>query len=117
MSFSVDAFAAKLAESFGDWGDDDLDFYGIYGSYTGFEDVVIDAYWLFIRDDVAFAGADADLHTVGARVAGALGAIDLELEGALSVSAILRFPMSSGTTMTSSMEPSRLTLKRVIPLT
>lgn len=77
--FSVDAFAAKLAESMGDFGEDDVDLYGIYGSYLGFEDIVIDAYWLYVRDDTAF---DADLHTIGLRGAGTVGAFDFEAEAA-----------------------------------
>jgi hypothetical protein len=67
---AVDVFAAKLAESFGDFGDDDTDFYGVYGSYLGMEDMVIDAYWLFVRDDGGaglFRNVDRDLHTVGLR--------------------------------------------------
>ena len=40
--FSVDGFWTKLAERFGDFGDNDVDFYGLYVSYTGFEDIVID---------------------------------------------------------------------------
>lgn len=77
--FSVDAFAAKLAENMGDFGDDDVDLYGVYGSYLGFEDIVIDAYWLFVRDDTAL---EADLHTLGLRGAGTVGAFDFEAEAA-----------------------------------
>ncbi|WP_320178497.1 alginate export family protein [Roseovarius pacificus] len=70
---AVDVFAAKLAETFGDFGDDDVDLYGVYGSYLGLEDVTIDAYWLYLRDDGGnkFGGFDRDVHTVGIR-----GAVD-----------------------------------------
>ncbi|MCK5862419.1 MAG: alginate export family protein, partial [Candidatus Hydrogenedentes bacterium] len=82
---TVDAIAAKLAESLGDFGDDDVDLYGLYGSYLGIEDVVIDAYWLFIHDDQGaiagfINGGDVDLHTLGLRGAGVVGAFDFELE-------------------------------------
>jgi len=53
--------------------------YGVYGSYLGFEDIVIDAYWMFVRDDTAL---EADLHTVGLRGAGTVGAFDFEAEAA-----------------------------------
>ncbi len=79
---SVCAWAAKLNETFGDFGDDDVDFYGVYGSYLGFEDVVIDAYWMFVRDDESLTAADIDLHTIGLRGAGTYGAFDFEAEAA-----------------------------------
>lgn len=85
---SIDAIAAKLAENYGDFGDDDVDFYALYGSYIGIEDVTLDAYWMFIRDDAgAFGkqflnGSTVDLHTVGLRGAGVIGGFDFELEAA-----------------------------------
>ncbi len=75
---TVDAFAAKIAENFADFFEDDIDLYGVYGSYTGLEDIVIDAYWLYLRDDAA--KYKADLHTVGLRGAGKVGAFDFEAE-------------------------------------
>src|SRR5690606_31870040 len=48
--FSVDAFAAKLADTTPLEQDGDVDFYGVYGSYLGLEDIVIDAYWMWLRD-------------------------------------------------------------------
>lgn len=110
--FSVNGMWFKLAE--GPIGDDafdnDINMYGIYGSYTGLEDVTIDAYWMYVRDDVDtrdgfFAGAapyftgngnpgpwwfrnpvfnsyveKSDLHTIGLRGAGEIGAFDFEAE-------------------------------------
>ncbi|MBW7865626.1 MAG: alginate export family protein [Candidatus Hydrogenedentes bacterium] len=76
---NIDAFAAKLAETAGDWGEDDINLYGVYGSYIGIEDVVIDAYWLFLQDDSVLIGDDIDIHTVGLRGAGTLGAFDFDL--------------------------------------
>ena len=43
---SVDAFWAKLVETGAVEANGDVDMYGIYGSYLGLEDIVIDAYWL-----------------------------------------------------------------------
>lgn len=81
--FSLDAVAAKLAESFGDFMDDDTDFYALYFSYKGIEDIVLDAYWMYLRDDgVQLEGDRLDLHTIGLRGAGAIGGFDFELEGA-----------------------------------
>lgn len=84
---SVDAIAAKLAETFGDFGDDDVDLYAVYGSYLGIEDVTLDAYWMFIRDDQGFfgnlvGGTTVDVHTIGLRGAGVIGGFDFDLEAA-----------------------------------
>jgi len=75
---SVDAIAAKLVESMGDFAEDDVDLYAIYGSYTGLEDIVIDAYWMYVRDDAT--ALESDLHTLGLRGAGKVGAFDFEAE-------------------------------------
>ena len=87
---TIDAVAAKLAESLGDFGDDDVDLYGVYASYLGIEDVTLDAYWWFVRDDQGVAagllnGGDVDLHTLGLRGAGVIGAFDFELEAAYQI--------------------------------
>ena len=86
-TYSIDAIAAKLAENYGDFGEDDVDFYTVYGSYKGVEDMVFDAYWMFVLDNEGAIGdlADADdinQHTVGLRAAGTVGAFDFEAEGA-----------------------------------
>jgi hypothetical protein len=98
--YSVDAFASKLAETFGDFGDGDVDFYGVYATCTAVEDFTFDAYWLLLRDDRALAndfnggfitewvedvwGVDdydtTNLHTVGLRAAGVVGAFDFDAE-------------------------------------
>ncbi len=81
-TFSVDAVAAKLAETFGDFGEDDTNLYAVYGSYTGVEDIVIDAYWMYVMDDGVAVGDDVDLHTIGLRGAGTFGSFDFKVEGA-----------------------------------
>src|SRR5690606_35226387 len=104
--YSVDAFWSKLAENSPIEEDGDVDFYGVYASYYGIDDITIDAYWLFIRDAIGVEdttninlgifdfpqviedlfGVDdysvTKLHTVGLRGAGTYGAFDFELEGA-----------------------------------
>jgi hypothetical protein len=83
---TIDAIAAKLAETFNDFGDGDVDLYALYGSYIGIEDVTLDAYWMFVRDDKGLlagnilGGSTVDLHTVGLRGAGVVGGFDFELE-------------------------------------
>lgn len=79
--FKVDAFAAKLAESFQNFGKGDLDLYGIYGSYIGIEDVTIDAYGLLVQDN-RVVGNDIDLYTFGLRGAGTISGFDFDAEAA-----------------------------------
>lgn len=96
--FSVDAVWSKLNERFGDFADDDTDFYTIYASYLGLEDIVIDAYWMYIIEDnslpnagsldgrapgiagVTVGGDEVDLHTIGLRGAGTISGFDFEAE-------------------------------------
>lgn len=90
---TVDAIVAKLSDSLGDFGDDDVDLYALYGSYIGIEDVTLDAYWMFIRDDQGLIGGlldgtTIDLHTFGLRGAGVVGAFDFELEAAYQIGEI-----------------------------
>jgi len=99
--FSVDAFAAKLADRGVTEQDGDIDLYGIYASYLGIENVSLDAYWFWLRDarslnDTNFVWfvewiEDAlnlddydptNLHTVGLRGAGTIGQFDFEAEAA-----------------------------------
>ena len=98
----MDGFYAKLVERSALEEDGDLDLYGIYASYLGIEDVVIDAYWIYLRDATAknsvmrlrrqgfldwrrvaiTQGDVVDTHTFGLRGAGTLGAFDFEAEAA-----------------------------------
>jgi hypothetical protein len=100
-SFTVDFLSLKLSEAFRDFGDEDVNMWGIYGSYIGLEDWQFDLYWLFLQEDLdrrlgtvnatgvggAIAGGflpgnslDTDIHTIGLRGAGTIGAFDLEAE-------------------------------------
>lgn len=112
-SFSVDFLSLKLGETFRDFGDEDVNLWGLYGSYIGLEDWQFDLYWLFVQEDLdsrnpgangsGIAGAvaggflpvlpvsnDADLHTIGLRGAGTYGAFDLEAEVAFQFGEIDR---------------------------
>ncbi len=93
----LDGWWHKLEER--NRGDGDVDFYGIYGTYSGLESVNLSAYWLLVRDGavpVDTTGSlgtewledllgldDYDstwLHTVGTRLWGAHGAFDYDWE-------------------------------------
>jgi hypothetical protein len=98
--FSVDALWAKLAERSFTVGDNqDTDLFALYGSYTGLEEITLDAYWMLVRDsrdlaDTAFPGfqelfedwlgldsyGTTELHTVGVRAAGLIGGFDYNAE-------------------------------------
>jgi hypothetical protein len=78
--FVVNAVAAKTVERFSDFMKDDADLYGVYFSYLGIEDVTLDAYWLYARDRVGAIGTDVDLHVLGLRGAGTIGAFDFDAE-------------------------------------
>lgn len=100
--YRVDFWWSKLHENriFRNDTDGDTDFYGIYGTWKGFADMVIDLYWLYIRagengpDGGLFDDNPGDfnladehalrMHTVGARWAGTFfdGAFDYNIEGA-----------------------------------
>jgi hypothetical protein len=98
--FSVDAFAAKLAERSPLEEDGDTDFYGLYGSYLGVENFTFDAYWFFLRDALGYRDTNGlisnlledaigrddydpvELHTVGLRAAGDVGNLGFHAEAA-----------------------------------
>jgi hypothetical protein len=98
---TLDAWWSKLAESNAMEEDGDVDFYGLYASYAATQDIVFDAYWMFVRDAGRINDTDGtwqsewvenwlgyddydvtNLHTVGLRSAGTVGALDWEVEGA-----------------------------------
>lgn len=104
-TWNVTAFATKVQENSPIEEDGDVDFYGIYGGYTGLPGIVFEAYWLYLRDargsDLGFGfdtsnaglsgrvldgieeffGVDQysgtqSVNTIGARVAGSRGPWD-----------------------------------------
>lgn len=98
-NFTLDLWGTKLFDDGGAEADGDIDFYGIYGSYSGIEDLTLEAYWMYVRDASGindsrlgfFAerlediwGVDnysgTRLHTIGMRASGAMGAFDFEAE-------------------------------------
>ncbi len=93
----IDAFWSKLFDNIS--GDDDIDFYGVYGTYSGFEPLSLSAYWLFLRDGREVENVQGsivgewledlwdldnyghtNLHTVGLRAFGKSGGFDYDLE-------------------------------------
>lgn len=100
-TLTLDAWWSKLNEGLGlnAEEDGDVDFSGIYASYTGIENVVLDAYWMWLRDarmindtnfiwivewlEDAFGIDDynvTNLHTIGLRGEAKFGALDLNAE-------------------------------------
>ncbi len=96
---TIDAWAMKLAEDKTGEQDGDTNFYGLYASYTGIENLTLDAYWMYIHDGSSLNdttgsfltegiedifGVDAyeptRLHTLGLRANAVLGRWDLEAE-------------------------------------
>lgn len=82
--FTVTGFLSKLVETQQDFfSESDVDFYGLYASYTGMEDMTIDAYWFYLHDDGGRnANLTTDIHTVGLRAGGKINAFDYEAEAA-----------------------------------
>ncbi len=77
---TVDAWASKVAERLGDFGEDDIDFYGVYASCTAVEGHTFDAYWMLLDDNTDGTG-NTNLNTVGLRGAGKCGgAFDYDVE-------------------------------------
>jgi hypothetical protein len=77
-TWNVTGLYAKLADNSPIEQDGDVDMLGVYGSYTGFEDVTLDAYWLWVRDargrgvfTEAFAFATPNVGVLG-RIADAI---------------------------------------------
>lgn len=93
----LDGWWTKLSETFS--GDDDVDFYGLYGTYSALENVKFSLYWMLLRDGVTATdttlgpggewvenlfGVDdyspTTLHTIGTRIWGNIGAFDYDWE-------------------------------------
>ncbi len=94
---TVDAFASKLNENMAD-GADDVDFYGVYGTYAGFAPLSISGYYFLVHDQSEIARAETTqlgrwingqrgydysttwLHTIGTRLFGKYANFDYDLE-------------------------------------
>lgn len=66
---------------------EEQNFYGLYSTYKGIVDHVVDLYFLGLNDRGIFVNAnnrpgDLDVYTIGARFAGKSGDIDYDVEGA-----------------------------------
>lgn len=100
--WGLDAWAVKYRDSGLVSLDGDQELYTVEGSYTGWDPAALEVYWIGVRDseradDTGFAPPAAwiedwrgvnqydttFLHTAGARVYGATGPVDYDLEGAV----------------------------------
>lgn len=100
-ALTLDAFWSKLEERMAVDEDGDTDFTGVYASYAVSDALTLDAYWFWVRDAAhledtedslvgdwieSLFGRDdygvTNLHTLGARLAGASGGLDYNLEAA-----------------------------------
>lgn len=102
-NLTVDAWAMKLVERSPIEQDGDVDFYGVYGTYKGWEALSLSLYWMFLRDARAINdttwqangvwtdkvlervwGVDnydvSNLHTVGFQATGKYEAWDYNLQ-------------------------------------
>ena len=75
------AFVPPVVDEF-DEADWDRKFYGMYSTYSGFENVGIDAYYLGFENENLGTGNDFSLHTLGLRLNGSVDNWLWELEGA-----------------------------------
>ena len=90
--FVVNAVTAKTVERFGDFLENDADLFGVYLSYIGLENIALDAYWLYARDRVGALGNKVDLHILGLRSGGVIGAFDYEAEVAYQFGNVYGLP-------------------------
>ncbi len=97
--FTLDAWWSKINEASPIEEDGDTDFYGLYASYNGIENLTLDAYWMMLRDATSVTDTPGSLfqnwwehlwgvddydptclHTIGIRAAGKYGPVDFEGE-------------------------------------
>lgn len=96
---TVDAFVSKLNENDAA-SSDDIDFYGIYATYSGIAPLSISAYYFFVHDERDIPRTETTLlgrwindqrgydysttrlHTVGTRLFGKYGGFDYDVEAA-----------------------------------
>jgi hypothetical protein len=81
-NFGITGFWTRLAQDFTGESSGDADFSGIYGTYTGLENMTIDGYYYYYHE-AANSSANAysesrAFHTIGARFAGTAAQFDWE---------------------------------------
>ena len=101
-AWTLDCWAAKLAEGHRSFLEEDVDFYGLYAVYGGLETLSIAGYWFWVRDHESIAEhtqrgvageaieaffdmdcyGHSNLHTLGLRLEGEVGRFSVDLEGA-----------------------------------
>jgi hypothetical protein len=74
-SFNVSGFFTRIVQDVTGESSGDADFMGVYGSYTGIENMTIDGYYYYFHAQNAdftssAQGDNTHIHTVGARFAG-----------------------------------------------
>jgi hypothetical protein len=94
-NFTIDGWASKLSENFGDIFEDDINFYGIYMSCTAVENHTFDAFWMLLDDETPLAQS-TNLHTAGLRAAGRFGSFDYDAEAAYQFGSADRFGLIVG---------------------
>ncbi len=109
--FQIDAWTAKLFEGNSPAGlgllqDEDIDFSGVYGTYTGIENTVLDAYFILVRTPTSLTaadGGDADyLYTIGGRAAGTWDVMGT-LPGPLDYNAEIAFQFGDATRLVTTL--------------
>lgn len=96
-TFNIAAWYAKLAQDNGGFSENigDVDFYGVYGTYSGLEWFNIDAYALYLMEQDhrgagpaglapvgTFSDGKSEIFTLGARLSGEAAGFDYEAEAA-----------------------------------
>lgn len=95
--WTVDAFLSKMNESM-EFLDEQINLYGIYGTYKGFKPAALSAYWLYLRDNTDIETGEStsfgswvnsklgrhfgstNLHTLGINVVGKYEGFDYNLD-------------------------------------
>ncbi|MFA7692950.1 MAG: alginate export family protein [Candidatus Hydrogenedentes bacterium] len=96
-NFTVDAFMAKQNDSLR-FFDEQINLYGLYGTYKGFEPLTMSAYWLYVHDNTDIESREltswgnwvnsrlgrhfgsTNLHTVGTHLFGKHAGFDYNVE-------------------------------------
>lgn len=81
---TVGTFFARLAQGPPAGTESNVDLYSLYANYTQSEAFSVLGYWILVHDPLKLAQGDeaTNLHTVGLRANGAVGAFDYDAEAA-----------------------------------